>query len=72
MKQLLILFIAVYFLGGWLLPLLGLAVLAPFQFVIAAILVGWAFKIAKAMGWVLLMLVAVQIVIYLFPGLWPF
>ena len=55
MKRLLILLIGAYVIGGWLLPLVGLTVLAPFQFLIAAVLIGWAFKVLKVLGWCLLL-----------------
>ena len=61
MKRLLILLIGAYVIGGWLLPLVGLTVLAPFQFLIAAILIGWAFKVLKVLGWCLLLYVVGQL-----------
>ena len=72
MKRLLILLIGAYVIGGWLLPLVGLTVLAPFQFLIAAILIGWAFKVLKVLGWCLLLYVVVQLLwMWLLPGLLP-
>ena len=72
MKRLLILLIGAYVIGGWLLPLLGLTVLAPFQFLIAAILIGWAFKVLKVLGWCLLLYVVGQFLwMWLMPGLLP-
>ena len=72
MKRLLILLIGAYVIGGWLLPLVGLTVLAPFQFLIAAILIGWAFKVLKALGWCLLLYVVGQLLwMWLLPGLMP-
>ena len=62
MKRLLILLIGAYVIGGWLLPLVGLTVLAPFQFLIAAILIGWAFKVLKVLGWCLLLYVVGQLI----------
>lgn len=61
MKRLLILLIGAYVIGGWLLPLVGLTVLAPFQFLIAAVLIGWAFKVLKVLGWCLLLYVVGQL-----------
>lgn len=70
MKRLLILLIGAYVIGGWLLPLVGLTVLAPFQFLIAAILIGWAFKVLKVLGWCLLLYVVGQLLwMWLMPGL---
>ena len=70
MKRLLILLIGAYVIGGWLLPLVGLTVLAPFQFLIAAILIGWAFKVLKVLGWCLLLYVVGQLLwMWLLPGL---
>lgn len=70
MKRLLILLIGAYVIGGWLLPLVGLTVLAPFQFLIAAILIGWAFKVLKILGWCLLLYVVGQFLwMWLLPGL---
>ena len=72
MKRLLILLIGAYVIGGWLLPLVGLTVLAPFQFLIAAILIGWAFKVLKILGWCLLLYVVGQLLwMWLLPGLMP-
>ena len=72
MKRLLILLIGAYVIGGWLLPLVGLTVLAPFQFLIAAILIGWAFKVLKVLGWCLLLYVVGQLLgMWLLPGLLP-
>ena len=72
MKRLLILLIGAYVIGGWLLPLVGLTVLAPFQFLIAAILIGWAFKVLKILGWCLLLYVVGQLLwMWLLPGLLP-
>ena len=72
MKRLLILLIGAYVIGGWLLPLVGLTVLAPFQFLIAAILIGWAFKVLKVLGWCLLLYVVGQLLrMWLMPGLLP-
>lgn len=72
MKRLLILLIGAYVIGGWLLPLVGLTVLAPFQFLIAAILIGWAFKVLKILGWCLLLYVVGQFLwMWLMPGLLP-
>jgi hypothetical protein len=72
MKRLLILLIGAYVIGGWLLPLVGLTVLAPFQFLIAAILIGWAFKVLKVLGWCLLLYVVGQFLwMWLLPGLLP-
>jgi len=72
MKRLLILLIGAYVIGGWLLPLVGLTVLAPFQFLIAAILIGWAFKVLKVLGWCLLLYVVGQFLwMWLMPGLLP-
>ena len=72
MKRLLILLIGAYVIGGWLLPLVGLTVLAPFQFLIAAILIGWAFKVLKVLGWCLLLYVIGQFLwMWLMPGLLP-
>ena len=62
MKRLLILLIGAYVIGGWLLPLVGLTILAPFQFLIAAILIGWAFKVLKVLGWCLLLYVVGQLI----------
>ena len=61
MKRLLILLIGAYVIGGWLLPLVGLTVLAPFQFLIAAVLIGWAFKVLKVLRWCLLLYVVGQL-----------
>lgn len=70
MKRLLILLIGAYVIGGWLLPLVGLTVLVPFQFLIAAILIGWAFKVLKVLGWCLLLYVVGQLLwMWLLPGL---
>ena len=72
MKRLLILLIGAYVIGGWLLPLVGLTILAPFQFLIAAILIGWAFKVLKALGWCLLLYVVGQLLwMWAFPLLLP-
>ena len=72
MKRLLILLIGAYVIGGCLLPLVGLTVLAPFQFLIAAILIGWAFKVLKVLGWCLLLYVVGQLLwMWLLPGLLP-
>lgn len=72
MKRLLILLIGAYVIGGWLLPLVGLTVLAPFQFLIAAILIGWAFKVLKVLGWCLLLYVVGQLLwMWLLPGPLP-
>ena len=72
MKRLLILLIGAYVIGGWLLPLVGLTILAPFQFLIAAILIGWAFKVLKVLGWCLLLYVVGQILwMWAFPLLMP-
>ena len=72
MKRLLILLIGAYVIGGWLLPLVGLTVLVPFQFLIAAILIGWAFKVLKVLGWCLLLYVVGQFLwMWLMPGLLP-
>ena len=72
MKRLLILLVGAYVIGGWLLPLVGLTVLAPFQFLIAAILIGWAFKVLKVLGWCLLLYVVGQFLwMWLMPGLLP-
>lgn len=72
MKRLLILLIGAYVIGGWLLPLVGLTILAPFQFLIAAILIGWAFKVLKVLGWCLLLYVVGQLLwMWLLPGLLP-
>lgn len=72
MKRLLILLIGAYVIGGWLLPLVGLTVLAPFQFLIAAILIGWAFKVLKVLGWCLLLYVVGQLLwMWVLPGLLP-
>lgn len=72
MKRLLILLIGAYVIGGWLLPLVGLTVLAPFQFLIAAILIGWAFKVLKVLGWCLRLYVVGQLLwMWLLPGLLP-
>lgn len=72
MKRLLILLIGAYVIGGWLLPLVGLTVLAPFQFLIAAILIGWAFKVLKVLGWCLLLYVVGQLLwMWAFPLLLP-
>ncbi len=72
MKRLLILLIGAYVIGDWLLPLVGLTVLAPFQFLIAAILIGWAFKVLKVLGWCLLLYVVGQFLwMWLLPGLLP-
>ena len=72
MKRLLILLIGAYVIGGWLLPLVGLTVLAPFQFLIAAILIAWAFKVLKILGWCLLLYVVGQLLwMWLLPGLLP-
>ena len=72
MKRLLILLIGAYVIGGWLLPLVGLTVLAPFQFLIAAILIGWAFKVLKVLGWCLLLYVVGQLLwMWLLPGVLP-
>ena len=72
MKRLLILLIGAYVIGGWLLPLVGLTVLAPFQFLIAAILIGWAFKVLKVLGWCLQLYVVGQFLwMWLLPGLLP-
>ena len=72
MKRLLIVLIGAYVIGGWLLPLVGLTVLAPFQFLIAAILIGWAFKVLKVLGWCLLLYVVGQLLwMWAFPLLLP-
>lgn len=72
MKRLLILLIGAYVIGGWLLPLVGLTILAPFQFLIAAILIGWAFKVLKVLGWCLLLYVVGQLLwMWAFPLLLP-
>lgn len=72
MKRLLILLIGAYVIGGWLLPLVGLTVLVPFQFLIAAILIGWAFKVLKVLGWCLLLYVVGQLLwMWAFPLLLP-
>ena len=72
MKRLLILLIGAYVIGGWLLPLVGLTILAPFQFLIAAILIGWAFKVLKVLGWCLLLYVVGQLLwMWSFPLLLP-
>ena len=72
MKRLLILLIGAYVIGGWLLPLVGLTVLVPFQFLIAAVLIGWAFKVLKVLGWCLLLYVVGQLLwMWAFPLLLP-
>ena len=72
MKRLLILLIGAYVIGGWLLPLVGLTILVPFQFLIAAILIGWAFKVLKVLGWCLLLYVVGQLLwMWAFPLLLP-